>query len=184
MAAFPALRRVTFFHPGKAFTGQGLAALSTLPYLDNLTVAGSMGFSDSGMAAVAGLTRLQQFRTWHTGITVEGIKALRALKELKSLTLGQTLAMKPPAALNDEAVAAVSEISSLESLTLQEARLSLGALLRLKQLPGLKRLVLDGIDLPEADLAELRMQLPTVEIKWTAPSEAYKRRIDSLFGPP
>jgi len=183
LATFPALRNATFFHPGKTFTGQGLAGLAALPNLETLTVAGSLAFSDAGLAAVAELSHLKQFRTWHTGVTTEGIKALRALKELKSLTVGQSLSMQPPAALRDESVAALAEISSLESLTLQEARLSLPALLQLKRISHLRRLNLDGIDLSESDLAELQKQLPAVEIKWTPPSDSGRRRIESLFGP-
>jgi len=108
---------------------------------------------------------------------------LRALKELKSLTLGQRLSSKPPVTLNDEAVAVIAELSSLEALTLQEARLSLPALLRLKQLPNLKRLTLDGIDIPEGDIATLRQELPKTEIKWTAPNDSGQHRIEGLFGP-
>ena len=39
----------------------------------------------------------------------------------------------------------LAEFTALEALTLQEARLSLTALSRLKQLPNLKRLTLDSI---------------------------------------
>lgn len=182
LAECKSLRTLTFFHPG-TFQGAGLAALSTLPNLESFSVGGTLSFADPGMAAVAGLTHLKALRVWHTGVTVEGVKSLRALKELKSLTLGQRLSMKPPVTLNDDAVAVVAELSSLETLTLQEARLSLPALLRLKQLPNLKRLTLDSIDISEGDVATLRQELPKTEIKWTAPSESAQRRIEGLFGP-
>ena len=91
------LRSVAFFHPGKKFSGAGLAALAELPNLERLTVAGSLEFADEGMAAVAKLPHLKEFRTWHTGVTIEGVKKLRtALQEIKSLTIGQRLANKPP----------------------------------------------------------------------------------------
>ncbi len=182
LAACKALRSIAFFHPGKSFTGSGLAALSALPSLDRLTVAGSSEFADEGMAAVAQITHLKEFRTWHSGATVEGVKNLKALKELKSLTIGQRLANKPPVTLSDDTVAALAEIPSVEMLSLQEARLTLPALSKLKQLPNLKRLTLDGIDLPEPQIAELRQQLPKVDVKWTAPNDAAKKRIESLFG--
>ena len=180
LATFKALRTLTLFHPGKNFHG---ASLAELPNLESFSVGGSLEFADPGMAVVAGLTHLKAFRVWHTGATVEGVKGLRALKELKSLTLGQRLASKPPVTLNDDAVAVIAELSSLESLTLQEARLNLPALTQLKQLPNLKRLTLDSIDIPEADIATLRQQLPKTEIKWTAPNESAQRRIEGLFGP-
>lgn len=182
-ATFPMLRNLTFFHPGKEFEGSGLAALATLAQLEGLTVAGSAAFTDPGMAAIATLPHLKSIRTWHTGITREGIKMLGGLKELKSLTVGQRLAMQAPAALDDETVAALAEFSSLEALTLQTARLSLPALLKLKQLPNLKNLTLDNIEINEADIATLKQELPAVEIKWTAPSGNAVKRIEGIFGP-
>ncbi len=182
LGACPALRVVTFFHPGKAFTGTGLAALASLPSVENLTVAGSTEFGDDGMAAVAKLSHLKAFRTWHSGVSVDGVKKLQALKELKTLTIGQRLASKPPVTLSDDAVVALAAIPSLESLSLGEARLTLPALSKLKALPNLKHLTLDNIDLPEAQVTELKQQLPKVDVKWTAPNEAGKKRIDGLFG--
>lgn len=183
LASFPALRTLTFFHPGKAFQGTGLAALATLPNFESFSVGGSNTFADPGLVAVAGLPHLKALRVWHTGGTLEGVKALRGLKELKSLLLGQSLSMKSPALLDDNTVAVLAEFSALESLTLQEARLSLSALVRLKQLPNLKRLTLDNIDIPESDIATLRQELPQTTIQWTAPGEGAQRRIVALFGP-
>jgi hypothetical protein len=184
LADCKALRGIAFFHPGKSFTGTGLAALAGIPNLERLTVAGSAEFGDDGLAAVAQIAHLKEFRTWHVGATIEGVRKLKALKELKSLTIGQRLSNKPPAMLSDETVAAISEMPALEMLSLQEARLTLPALGKLKQLSGLKRLTLDGIDIPEPQIAELRQQLPKTDIKWTAPNDAARKRIDTLFGPP
>ena len=184
LASCKSLRSIAFFHPGKSFTGTGLAALSAVQNLERLTVAGSSEFTDAGMAAVAQIAHLKEFRTWHSGATADGVKKLQALKELKSLTIGQRLANKPPVTLSDDTVAALAEIPSVESLSLQEARLTLPALVKLKQLPNLKRLTLDGIDIPEAQIAELRQQLPKTEVKWTAPNDAAKKRIGSLFDAP
>ena len=64
---------------------QDLVHLAELPNLQSLTVAGSLAFNDEGMAAVAKLTGLKEFRTWHAGGTDEGVKKLKALKNLKSL---------------------------------------------------------------------------------------------------
>jgi len=176
------LRSVAFFHPGKSFSGAGLAALADLPNLERLTVAGSLEFADDGMAAVAKLKHLKEFRTWHSGVTVDGIKKLQALLEIKSLTVGQRLAAKPPTTLSDDTVAALAECRSLEALALQEARLTLPALSRLKQLTHLRKLTLDGIDIAESDVAKLKSQLPQTDVKWTAPNEAARKRIDALFG--
>src|ERR1700743_1645894 len=89
LATFPKLQGFTCFHPGKDFTGTGLAALSSLPNLNNLTVAGSTLFGDEGMKAVSTLSHLQAFRAWHSGVTSEGLKSLAGLKELSKITIGQ-----------------------------------------------------------------------------------------------
>ena len=73
-------------------------------------------------------------------------------------------------------------MKSLESVQLSEARLKLPVLLELKQLPNLKTLTLDGIDLPEADVETLKKELARTQIKWTKPTEAYLRRINAMFG--
>ena len=73
-------------------------------------------------------------------------------------------------------------MSSLESLHLDEARLTLAALRQLKQLPAIKKLTLGGIDIPREDIERLRQVLPPVKIEWTEPSETYQKRIRALFG--
>jgi hypothetical protein len=177
------LKILKLFHPGKEFTGTGLAVLADLPVLDRLTVAGSATFADAGMAAVGTLPRLVEFRTWHVGHTIEGVKALKTLKTLKSLTIGQRLAYAPPTSLADDTLAALAELTSLESLRLEEARLSREAVARLKALPSLKKLQLEGIDLAPGELEGVRSDLAGIEVGWTAPTEAYRKRIDRLFGP-
>ncbi len=182
LAQLKNLRNVKFFHPGKAFSGTGLAHLAELPHLQQLTVAGSFAFNDAGMAAVARLSRLQEFRLWHAGPTNEGIKHLKELKHLKRLHLGQRLTYQPPACPSDETLAILAETKSLESLQLEEARLSLAALEQLKRLPTLKQLTLRGIDIPREDVDRLRKELPGVKVEWTEPNEAYRKRIRALFG--
>jgi hypothetical protein len=182
LARLRGLRNLKFFHPGKAFSGAGLAHLADLPSLERLTVAGSLAFNDDGMAAVSRLTRLQEFRTWHVGATQEGVKALKALKNLKSLHLGQRLTYKPPACPSDETLAILAELTSLEMLQLEEAHLTFDALRQLQRLPALKKLTLGGIDIPGADVERLRKELPRVKVEWTEPSESYRKRIRALFG--
>jgi hypothetical protein len=176
------LRNLKFFHPGKAFSGAGLVHCTELPNLQSVTVAGSLAFNDDGMAAVARLTQLKEFRTWHAGGTNEGVKHLKALKNLKSLFLGQRLTYKPPACPNDETVAILAEMTSLESLQLDEARLTFAALQQLEKLPTLKKLKLGGIDIAREDVNRLHLALPQVKIEWTEPNETYQKRIRALFG--
>ncbi len=73
-------------------------------------------------------------------------------------------------------------MKSLESLQLDEARLTFAALQKLKQLPALKRLTLGGIDIPKEDVDRLKQELPEVKVEWTEPTEAQQKRIRALFG--
>ncbi len=184
LATFKNLHGVTFFHPGGQFKGTGLAALAVLPNLENMTMAGSYAFGDPGMAAVGQLTHLKAFRTWHNNVTIEGIKSLVSLKELTNLMLGQRLSSKPPATISDDAIAVLANIPSLENLNVSEARLSLPALSKLSQLPNLKVLTLDGIDIPESDIATLKQQLPKTDIRFTPATPASLKWINNIFGPP
>jgi hypothetical protein len=181
-AKFPKLRTLKLFHPDKAFTGSGLAHLAELSSLEQLTVAGSFGFNDEGMAAVAKIKGLKEFRSWHCGQTDEGLKKIRDMPNLKALYLGQRLTYKPPAFPSDESLAVLAEMKPLESLQLDEARFSLEALRKLKRLPALKKLTLGGVDISEADVEQLRKDLPGVDVKWTAPNDVYRKRINALFG--
>jgi hypothetical protein len=62
--------------------------------------------------------------------------------------------------------------------------LTFSALSQLKQLPQLKKLNLEGIDVPEADVERLRKELPRVEITWKKPTEVFQKRIHALFDKP
>jgi len=182
LRTFKELRRIALFHPGKQFTGKGFASFEESEKLESLTVAGSAEFADDGMDAVCKLTNLREFRMWHTGVSNAGMQKLGGLKGLKALTLGQCLSNTKPPALTNDTLVVIAGLSKLESLTLQEARLSLSSLLQLKALSSLKKLNLDGIEITEADVAELRKQLPHTEVKWSAPTEAFSKRIRALFG--
>jgi len=182
LAQLKNLKKLKFFHPGKSFSGAGLVHLTSLTNLESLTVAGSLAFNNDGMAAVAKLSGLKEFRTWHAGPTNEGVKNLKELKSLKSLYLGQRLTYKPPACPTDETIAILADFKSLESLQLDEARLTFTALQQLKQLPTLKKLTLGGIATPKEDIDRLRRELPQVKVEWTEPTEAHQRRIRALFG--
>lgn len=183
LATFPNLQVITFFHPGKDFTGASLGELSKLEHLTGFTSGGTNAFSDAGMAALGTLPHLQDLRVWHAGVKIDGVKSIGKMK-LKSLTLGQQLAMKPPGTLTDEAVGIVAGITTLEALILQESRLSLPALQKLKALPNLKRLSLKGIEISESDVATLKAEMPKVPIDWSAPEGVDKQRIDKIFGAP
>jgi hypothetical protein len=184
LTALKNLRALSFFHVSfgsKTFTGAGLAYFKDLPKLERLTIAGTP-FDDKGMEALGQLTQLKEVGTWHTGQTAAGMARLKELKNLAKLHLGQRLYDGKPS-LTDETMAVLTELKALETLQLDEARLSGAALTKLKGLPKLKRLTLHVIDIPEADVEKLRAELAGVEVKWDKPDEKGMKYIGRFFDP-
>jgi len=151
-AALTNLRSLSFFHPSfgmQGFDGSGFAALKSLARLERLTIAGTP-FDDKGMVAVAQIAQLQDFRTWHTYQSSAGNESLAKLPKLKSLWLGQRLRRydvgSNAASLDDSTLALLAKLTTLETVTLDEARLSLAALRQLQELPRLRKLELRRID--------------------------------------
>ncbi len=172
LTVFSNLRSLAFFHPSygmKGFDGHGFAALKGMTKLERLTIAGTP-FDDRGMAAIAQITQLRDFRTWHTYQSQSGNESLTKLPDLKSLWLGQRLRRYDGASnavsLDDSTFDVLIRLKALESLTLDEARISLTALARLRELPRLKKLELRRIDIPAADIDALKAALPSVTIDW------------------
>lgn len=181
------LRSLSFFHPSfgmKGFDGSGFAALKSLPNLERLTIAGTP-FNDLGMAAVAEIKQLREFRTWHTYQTQAGNESLTKLPKLRSLWLGQRLRRydggSNAVSLDDSTFGTLSKLTTLESLTLDEARLSLPALQRLKELPRLKKLTLRRIDIPATDIETLRTSLPTVAIDWNPLTDEERTQLETFL---
>ena len=187
LTALTNLRSLSFFHPSfgmKGFDGSGFAALKALPKLERLTIAGTP-FNDKGMAAVTEIKQLRDFRTWHTYQTQAGNESLAKLPELKSLWLGQRLRRydggSNAASLDDSTFAVLRKLKTLESLTLDEARLSLAALQQLKELPRLKKLELRRIDISAGDIEALRAALPSVAIDWKPLTDDERAKLESFL---
>ena len=189
LAALPNLRSAAFFHiafPDKGFTGAGFAAFKTLPKLERLTIAGTP-FNDAGMAAVAQLTQIKEFRTWHTFQTQAGNAHLLKLTGLRSLMLGQRLRQyngKPNAlSIDDATLATLAKMKGLETLSLDEVRLTHAGLVQIKALPNLKKLILQRADISEADIAKLRADLPSVIIEWKPLTDVERKALDGFLKP-
>ncbi len=171
--AFTKLKRLSLFHPSRDrddFTGTGLAYLKSLPELERLTFAGATA-GDEAMRAVGQLTQLREFAQWHNWDSAAGIEYLKNLPHLKSLKIGQRLpggGRSNEPSFDDQTLAIISQIKSLERLDLQEARLSFAGLLQLNALPALRELNMKWVDVPAGDVEKLRQSLPAVELQWTA----------------
>lgn len=189
LGEMPSLQRMSFFHPSwgsKEFIGAGVAHFASLPKLERLTIAGSP-FNDDGMAAVAKLTQLKAFHTWHTFQTEAGNKHLLALTNLKSLRLGQRLRKydgKPsPPSLSDETFDVIAQLKTLETLELDEARLSRAALAKLKAIPTLKKITLERIDIAAVDVEGLKEDLPGVTIEFKPMTDEQRVALEKMLKP-
>lgn len=183
------LKQIKFFHTSlrrKDFTGRGLAQLASLKNLRRLTVAGCP-FNDEGMAAVGKLTQLENFRTWHTYQTEAGNRHLLGLTNLKSLHLGQRLRRYDGSSnahsLTDATLDIVTQLKSLDTLTLAEQQFSTAALSRLSALPNLKRLELTQVDIPAEEVERVRKALPGVQVVWQTVSADDRAKLGRLLAP-
>jgi hypothetical protein len=184
------LKQIKFFHTSlrrKDFTGRGFAQFAKLKNLRRLTVAGCP-FNDEGMAAVGTLAQLENFRTWHTYQTQAGNAHLKSLTNLKSLHLGQRLRQYGTGARNaqsltDETLDIVSQLTSLEMLTLSEQNFSVAALTKLQALPHLKQLDLTQVDLPLADISRLQAALKNVKIVCQPLTADERAKLERLLAP-
>jgi hypothetical protein len=181
-AAFGNLKQASFFHtsfgmPG--FTGVGFGHLKACPNLERLTVAGiSMG--DDGFAAIATITQLKDFSTWHTYQTEAGNAHIAKLPNLRSLKLGQRLPGKDRKAtsLSDISLVTIAGMKTLEDLKIGEARFTLEGVKVLKGLPSLKTLLLYETDFPETGVEPLKQALPTVKVTLDPLTEPQRKKLD------
>jgi hypothetical protein len=189
LAAFRNVRSMSFFHPSldvKGFDGSGFSVLKELPKLERLTIAGTR-FNDKGMEAVAQIVQLRDFRTWHTHQTQSGNAWLEKLPALRSLHLGQRLRRwdggSNATSLDDATLEVLCRLQGLESLTLDEARISLGALSKLKSLPKLRTLDLQRLDLAAEDLEKLKAALPEVKVTCKPMTDDERKKLDAYLKP-
>jgi hypothetical protein len=178
-AAWKKLRRITFFHVlwgQKNFNGTGLEVFASLPALESFGMGGST-LTNDGLAALAKVTQLKEVNIWHTNITDEGTVHVKALTNLKKLRLAGQCNAK----LTEAMVANAVTVPSIERLSFGETRLSYEALKQIKQLPALKELELERIEIPEEDVAKLKADLPNLVIKQTPPTEKDLENMKKAF---
>lgn len=169
-AQFPKLRMLSLFHPSwdmKEFTGAGLAHLKALPKLERLTFAGSTA-GDAAMEAIGQLTQLKEFRTWHSMQTQAGNQHLPKLVNLTALRIGQRLPrgkVSPPS-FDEATIPLLAQMKALQKLELTEARLTAKGLAPLKDLPNLKQLIIQQVDITPAEVESLRATFKDVKIDY------------------
>jgi hypothetical protein len=166
------------------FSGSGFAQLKSLPNLERLGFGGT-GAGDVAMDAIGELSQLKEFSSWHTHFTLASNNAFLKLTHLTKLALGNSMPAwdgKPRRlSLTDSTVEVLSQVPSLEDLTLMQASLTLPALEKLKVLPKLKTLKLQGVNIEPADVDKLRTELPNVKIEYKALTEEEKKKLEDFL---
>lgn len=181
---FTNLKTLSLFHPSRkqsTFTGAGLAHLKDLPSLRSLTFAGATA-GDEALQAVSRVTQLESFREWHNTETQEGLGYLEKLANLKSIRLGQRLpswGKNTPASFDNETLAVLAKMPSLELIELTEARLDYEGIVQLKQLPNLKKIKIHQVDIGEDDIEKLKTAMPNVEFDWQPLTDEQAKMLSS-----
>lgn len=170
-AAFPELRNLTLWHNGNnnassgtaGFTGVGLAALTKLPNLERVTLAGG-GLADPGMVEAAKLPKLRELRVWHCRFTDAGIAAFRNHPTLESITVGPSW----DKLLTDKTLESLSLYPKLKKFGIAETWLTWeGGLKHLTKLKGqLTDLDFGNCIIEPADMDRLKNDLPGTKIVW------------------
>lgn len=184
LAELESLRRGSFFHLSflmEGFTGEGFSALASLENLESLTLAG-MSIGDAGVETVARLPHLTEFRIWHTRRTPKSTPAIAAMP-LKRFKIGQRLPNGGGRAesFSDASLPLIAGMTSVEFLELTEARLSLEALMALKDMPNLKVLKINRVEIPPEDIETLQAAMPGVEIRFRPITDAEREKLAPYF---
>jgi len=187
LAEMKSLRWLSVGHTtlGKnGFSGTGFAQLKGLPKLEKLNFGGT-GAADEAMHAIGELSQLKELNSWHTHFSMDSNPDLVKLTHVEAMTWGNSMPAwngKPRRlSLTDETLDYISQMTSLETLTLMQARLTLAALEKLKALPHLKTLRFNNVDASAADIEKLKAEMPTVKIDYKPLTDEEKTKLEDFL---
>jgi len=130
-------------------TDKGLANLTELSQLRELSLDRNSAITDAGLAHIAGLTKMETLLLGRTGITDAGLAKLRGMTELGLLTLDRTK-------ITDVGMAHLAGMVKLYSLALDGTRITDAGLKYLRKMDCLRTLHLSATNISDAGLAQLR----------------------------
>jgi internalin A len=157
MGAFPRLKRV-FLKQGQA-TDDGLTCLAALHDLEVLMVWDASQISDAGMAHLAGLTKLTTLHFSDGGLGDASLQIFGRLPELRSLSLQGN-------SFSDDGLKHLAALKQLRSLWIgmNRRRITDAGAEHLMRLTELKELDVQGAQLSDALLAQLKQQRPGLRL--------------------
>jgi hypothetical protein len=155
-----------------------LACLDRFPDLRYLSLGGSKGVTDVGLAHAAKASELEQLWLSGTSVSDAGLVHLRGLKALWHLDLGGTR-------ITDAGIAKLRHLSCLEVLDVPETGIDDAGLAIIAHLTNLERLNLNGTRISDAGLEHLvsLKKLDDLLLRRTAVTEAGILRLKGIPGP-
>jgi Leucine-rich repeat (LRR) protein len=149
---------------GSQISSKGMVVLTKLPSLRRLTLDDMILSSDAYWEILGELTSLQvlQLDDIQSEITDAHIAHLTGLSSLKRLDISPDT--KQPINITNIALKHISNLKSLERLTLHGAKITDEGLQQLGNLDSLKWMDLQGCNVTEEGLLRLRKKLP--ELRW------------------
>jgi len=170
LASFEQLETLTLWHNQPAnkddnedrYDGKGLAALTKLSNLTDITLAGG-AFDDDGMAAAAKLPHLKYLGIWHTDVTDVGLIALKDHPTFERIKLGPFWRER----ITDAGMAALAEVPNLKEVVIGETWLTFPGLASFIPLDGqLKELDLSNTLIEPGAVEKLRRKMSKTDIEW------------------
>jgi Leucine-rich repeat (LRR) protein len=178
-------------------TAAGVANLAPLTKLESLTVLYCPGFAGDGLAALKGMTALQELELIYLTPDVNGIAHLGKVASLKKLRLGtvrdetlgglsglknlEELALYY-SGLGDEGLKPIGQLTSLRELNVQNTRVSDAGLKHISGLKNLKRLsASDNKRIADAGLEALA-GLENLEVLWVSDCKVTGSGLKHLAG--
>ena len=165
------LRTVSFYDI--EVPDEAVAALTSLPQLETVRL-GRSRLNDESLAHLR-TTRIKELYLSESTVTDAGLVHLKGMHDLASLSLSGTRT-----AITDAGIAQLSELTSLQSLDLRQAKITDDGLRHLSQLNALTSLQLRGANINEGlkHLSTLQ-NLTTIDLAYTSVSD---RSLTSLYG--
>jgi len=164
--------------PQKAPLGPGLAHLASCPQLEHVRLGGCR-VDNRVTTAIAQIKSVQSVDLQHTyAVTDAGMPALKALPKLRVIKLSPQFSPR----ITDAALSVLGEITTLEETEINETWLTYDkGFTHLKKLPSLKTITLTKVIATEADIARLKADHASAEIKWTQPDETITAKTKDQF---
>lgn len=136
LRAFPQLGKLLV--DGTRISDDGLAHLTVLTNLRELTLSQRSQITDAGMAHLAKMSRLQSLGLDWCRLTDEGVRQIKGLSDLRSLRVVSAIPHTSALSrITDKSCESIKDLSRLESLTIMNGDLSSSGLAHLAGLTNL-----------------------------------------------